>query len=93
MVTLFLRKDESMTKQALVKEMVEELQTLPTPQLQELRAYVSFLRVRKTIDTSQLYFWTKQWQTWEQEAELDKHTGRIVGDGTFRGLLKELKHS
>ncbi len=82
-----------MTKQALVKEVVEELHTLPTPQLRELRSYVYFLKTLKTIDPTQLYFWTKQWQAWEHEAEEDKQAGRIVGDGTLRGLLKELKRS
>ena len=80
-----------MTKHALAKEVIEELRTLPAPQLQELRSYVYFLKARRTIDPAQLYFWTKQWQAWEREAEADKRAGRLVGDGTLEGLLAALK--
>jgi len=80
-----------MTKDALAKEVIEELRNLPAPQLRELRAYVYFLKARETVDPSQLYFWTKQWQGWEHEAEADKRAGRIMGDGTLKGLLKALR--
>lgn len=46
----------------------------------------------KAIDPAQLYFWTRQWQKCESEAESDKKAGRVIGDGTVRGLLKALKH-
>lgn len=80
-----------MTKSALAKRVIEEVRTLPAPQLRELRAYVYFLKARRAIDPAQLYFWTKRWQEWEQEAEADKKTGRVVGDGTLKGLLKALR--
>jgi hypothetical protein len=34
---------------------------------------------------------TKRWQVWERAAEADKRAGRIVGDGTLKGLLTALK--
>lgn len=80
-----------MTKKALASELIEELRTLAPPQLRELRVYVSFLKARDLFDPTQLYFWTRRWQAWEHEAEADKRAGRIVGDGTLRGLLKALK--
>ena len=80
-----------MTKQILAQEVIDELRTLGAPQLRELRAYVSFLKTSQTIDPTQLYFWTKQWQAWEQDVEADKRAGRVVGDGTLRGLLTALK--
>lgn len=80
-----------MTKKALANELIEEVRALAPPQLRELRVYVSFLKARDTIEPRQLYFWTKRWQAWEREAEADKRAGRIVGDGTVKGLLRALK--
>ena len=50
-----------MTKSTLTKELIDEVRTLAAPQLREVRAYVYFLKARRTVDPSQLYFWTKQW--------------------------------
>lgn len=80
-----------MSSVAKTQEVLEELQTLSPAQLKEVRAYVFFLKARRTIDPTQLYFWTKQWQGWEREAEADRRAGRVVGDGTLKGLLTALK--
>ena len=80
-----------MTKTAIAKEVMEEIRGLPALQLRELRTYVYFLKARRAIDSSQLYFWTKEWQAKEREAEQDKRAGRILGDGTLKGLFKALK--
>lgn len=80
-----------MTRSDLAKNVIEEIRTLPAPQLRELRFFVSFLKARGTIDPSQLYFWTKRWQAWEREADADKRAGRVIGDGTVQGLLAALR--
>ena len=80
-----------MTRSALAREVIEELDALPARQLRELRAYVFFLKTCMTVDPTQLYFWTKRWQAWEREADADKRTGRVVGDGTIQGLLTALR--
>ena len=80
-----------MSKRVLTEEVIEEIRSLPAPRLRELRTYVSFLKIRESVDSTQLYFWTKRWQAWEREAAADKRAGRIVGDGTLKGLLKALK--
>ena len=80
-----------MTAQALKRELMDEVKMLPAHTLRELKAYVYFLKVRETMEPSQLYFWTKRWQAWEHEAEVDKRAGRVVGDGTLKGLLKALR--
>ena len=80
-----------MTKHALSKEVIGAIETLPAPQLRELRAYVFFLKARGALDPTQLYFWTKRWQAWERQAESDKRRGRVIGDGTIKGLLSALK--
>lgn len=76
----------------VAKEIAEEIKTLAPSQLRELKIYVYFLKARQAIDPAQLYFWTRRWQTWEREAEADKRAGRVIGDGTLKGLLKALKH-
>ena len=81
----------AMTKRSLAKEVIGEIEALPAPQLRELRAYVFFLKARGAIDPSQLYFWTKRWQTWERAADADKRAGRVVGNGTLKGLLAALR--
>ena len=80
-----------MITSTLAKELIEEVRTLAAGQLQELRAYVYFLKARRAIDPAQLYFWTRRWQEWEHDAETDKRAGRVVGDGTLKGLLRALK--
>lgn len=75
----------------IMKEISEELSELDTENLREILDFIRFIRVKKVIDTSQAYFWTKKWQQWEKEAEEDKLTGRAIGDGTPEGLIKELK--
>jgi hypothetical protein len=80
-----------MTRANLAKEVMQEVRTLPTSRLREVRAYVYFLKARETVDPTQLYFWTKRWQALEREAEADKRSGRTVGDGTLKGLLSALK--
>lgn len=80
-----------MTKESLEKALIEEVRSLAPTQLRELRVYVSFLKARDMLDPEQLYFWTRQWQAWEREAEADKRAGRLVGDGTLKGLLAALK--
>ncbi|MBI3997161.1 MAG: hypothetical protein HY352_05830 [Candidatus Omnitrophica bacterium] len=80
-----------MTKSGLANEVIQEIRTLPPSELREVRAYVYFLKARDTIDPTQLYFWSKRWQAWEREAEADKRSRRLVGNGTLKGLLKALK--
>ena len=80
-----------MMRSALAKEVVEEIETLPSVQLRELRSYVFFLKARGAVDPAQLYFWTKRWQAWERQVEADKRRGRVLGDGTLKGLLTALK--
>jgi len=80
-----------MTKAGMTHEVMEELKELPAPQLREVLTYIHFLKAKDTIDPSQLYFWTRQWQAMEHQAEADKHAGRLVGDGTLPGLLRALK--
>jgi hypothetical protein len=52
------------------------------------RAYERMRSIIQLIDESQLWFWTKNWQRKEKEAERDIHTGRLLGP--FR-TKKELK--
>ena len=43
------------------------------------------------LSPSQAYFWTRQRQCWEREADRAKAKGKLLGDGTIKELLKTLK--
>lgn len=80
-----------MTGIEMTKEIVAELKSIPTNKLKNLLDYIRFLKIMDSIDPTQLYFWTKRWQKMEREIEKDKKAKRTIGDGTTKGLLKNLK--
>jgi len=49
------------------------------------------LKPAKLVDPSQAYFWTKEWQAGEREAEQDIRKGRIKAAPSVKALLKELE--
>jgi hypothetical protein len=73
------------------KELLQELEGLPLEKMKEVLDFVCFVKAKDAIDPSQSYFWTKKWQDMEKEAEEDKEKGRVIGDGTVKDLLKQLK--
>lgn len=76
-----------MTLQA---QLTSEMKTLPPGCIREVLDFVRFLRLRRSIDPSQAYFWTRRWQAKEKAVERNKKSSRVVGDGTMRGLAKTL---
>jgi AbrB family looped-hinge helix DNA binding protein len=48
------------------------------------------LTPKKLIDKSQAYFWTKEWQAAEREAEEDIRNGRVAEFDTLEDLFKDL---
>jgi len=73
------------------KELLVEIEGLPSEKIKEVLDFVCFIKAKEAIDPTQTYFWTKKWQEMEREADKDKKTGNIIGDGTVKDLLKELK--
>ncbi len=73
------------------KEISAEIEELKVDSLKEVLDFVYYLKVKKAIDPSQAYFWTKKWQILEREAEEDKKARQVVGDGSVSELLKALK--
>ena len=73
------------------KEILKEIEEMPEEKFQEVLNFICFLKVKDVIEPEQMYFWTKEWQDMEKEAELDKEKGNIIGDGTITDLLKKLK--
>lgn len=73
------------------KEIINQINDLKPDGLKEVLDFVLFVKVKKTIEPSQAYFWTKTWQRLEKEVNEDKKAGRLVGDGTVEGLLKAIK--
>jgi len=73
------------------KEILQEIHGLPPVKLKEVLDFVCFIKAREAIDPAQSYFWTQKWQAMEQDVEKDKKAGRIIGDGSVKDLLHELK--
>ena len=46
---------------------------------------------QKLVDSSQAYFWTKEWQKKELEAEKDIRAGRVSKTRNAKELVKQLK--
>ncbi|MBU0567176.1 AbrB/MazE/SpoVT family DNA-binding domain-containing protein [bacterium] len=58
----------------------------------EVEDGVILLRPKELIDKDQAWFWTKEWQEGEREADEDIKTGRVAGPfNTAAELLKDLK--
>lgn len=72
-------------------QLLGELNGLPSAKIKEVLDFTYFIKAKEVIDYSQAYFWSKKWQGMEKEADEDKEAGRIIGDGTIEGLLKEFK--
>jgi len=72
-------------------ELLKEIEELSSEKIKEVLDFVCFIKAKEVIDPTQAYFWTKQWQQMEKEAEEDKTAGNIIGNGTVESLLKELK--
>lgn len=49
------------------------------------------LEPKKLVDSSQAYFWTKEWQEEELEAESDIKAGRISKTKNAGELIRQLK--
>ena len=78
-------------KERITEEIIEELEGLPKEKLKEVLGFVSYLKAKEAIDPTQAYFWTKSWQKMEAEVDKAKKTGKVIGNGTAKGLLKALK--
>ncbi len=73
------------------KEILQEISGLPSVKLKEVLNFVYFIKTKEAIDPTQSYFWTKKWQKEEAEADKDKAAGRVVGDGSAKGLVRALR--
>ena len=49
------------------------------------------LKPAKLVDPAQAYFWTKEWQAGEREAEADVRKGRVKAFKNLKELIKDLK--
>jgi len=49
------------------------------------------MKPAKLIDPSQAYFWTKEWQAGEQEAEEDIRKGRVKRFKSIKELMTDLQ--
>ena len=89
--------------QAVVKVQKNKNITLPVWLLTHFRVGVGdFIRLEETrngvlmkpaklIDPSQAYFWTKEWQEGEREAEEDIRKGRVKKFKSVKALMDELR--
>jgi bifunctional DNA-binding transcriptional regulator/antitoxin component of YhaV-PrlF toxin-antitoxin module len=89
--------------EAIVKVQKNKNITLPTWLIRRFRVGVGdFVRIEETengvllkpaklIDPSQSYFWTKEWQEREREAEQEIRKGRVKKFKSVKGLMKDLR--
>ncbi len=73
------------------EELLREIERLPSKKIKEVLDFVCFIKAKEAIDPTQTYFWTKKWQDMEREADMDKKSGNVIGDGTAEDLLQKLK--
>jgi hypothetical protein len=73
------------------EELLKKIEGLPAEKIKEILDFAYFISAKDAIDPSQAYFWTKNWQTMEAEADQDKEKANILGDGTADSLLHELR--
>jgi len=74
----------------LTESILEEVKGLPARKLREILGFVSFVKAREAIDPEQAYFWSANWQKLESMANRDKKKRRVIGDGSAKGLIREL---
>ena len=89
--------------EAIVKVQKNKNITLPTWLIQRFHVVVGdFVRLQETkegvlikpaklVDPSQAYFWTKEWQVGEREAEDDIRQGRVKKFKSVKGLMDDLR--
>ena len=89
--------------EAVVKVQKNKNITLPTWLIQRFHVAVGdFVRLEETkagvlikpvklVDPSQSYFWTKEWQAGEREAERDIRKGRVKKFKSVRELMDDLR--
>ncbi len=89
--------------EAILKVQKNKNVTLPTWLMQHFHVAVGdyirveetkegvFLRPAKLIDPSQAYFWTKEWQEGEKEAERDIRAGRVKAFKNAKDLMRDLE--
>ena len=49
------------------------------------------LSPKRAVDIDQAWFWTKEWQAAEREAEADIKAGRVKKAKSVEGLIRSLK--
>ncbi len=89
--------------EAIVKVQKNKNITLPTWLIQRFRVVVGdFVRLQETkdgvlmkpaklVDPSQAYFWTKEWQAGEREAEDDIRRGHVKKFKSVKELMDDLR--
>lgn len=58
-------------------------------QLEERRDGI-LMKPGKLIDSSQAYFWTKEWQREEQEVQKERQQGKVKRFRSMKALVKDL---
>lgn len=75
----------------IVLDIAEEVKSMPVKDLKEVLDFIFFIKMKTNISPSQSYFWTEMWQKIESEVDEDKKSGRVLGNGKVKNLLKELR--
>ncbi len=73
------------------EDLLKEIETLPSEKIKEVLDFICYIKAKEFIDPSQAYFWSRQWQQMEKEADIDKERGNIIGNGTAEDLIQKLR--
>ena len=73
------------------KKVINEIKGFSVQKIKEVLDFIYFIKTKDIIDPTQAYFWTKKWQKLEDQADKDKKAKKIIGNGSIKNLLIELK--
>ncbi|MEW6609653.1 MAG: hypothetical protein AB1414_19780 [bacterium] len=84
-----------LAKKDYEQEVLNELKKLSPKKMQKILTFIHFIKYEKMfqeIDSSQAYFWTKEWQEGERKADKDIKEGRLFGPfDTVEAFKKGIK--
>jgi len=71
-------------------ELMTEINSLPKNLIKDVLEFVCFIKVKKSINPTQSYFWTKHWQQMEEEADNEIKKDKLKVYKSIKELKKAM---